>query len=565
MGYIDGPAVDWRNKILKTLRPERDIPACFGWWDFSTVSGADGDGIRVVRDRSGFNNDAIMQIVANRPTLKLNQKNGLSIARYTATKVLATSGTTWKQPAKAQPISYVALAKTSDVSTVAKTIIQSTGGTFTGLGIYGSTALTGVAYPFAGAAGIGSGAPITDGNWHVIIAVLGANSTSVFVDGYLVASANTQSQGTNTATGALWIGSTSSTGGFTGDLAEVMAFNTELTLAQVKSVTDYLNVKWALGLTVPAAESVTWYDANDSTGQSVRYFVPNQLGATAPLVVFNHQQGGTNALTPGAAAWYNIVHALVEAGYIVAMPTNHGTDGWTSDLSSQDGANVVTYVEANIVPVDRIVVVGMSMGGGLAAQQAKDGKYGTKLKGVYIVDGGLNLGELNKVLPTSIGPAFSVVTGTNTVAITAGATSFTSSVSFAAGTKVLVDRGANPEIVTVAPAGPTGAGPYVIPITGTFSFAHAVSKDVSDYPTKTAGHDPVLYTAGQLPTGKRWRFVASPIDTLAVKTLNVDIFKPVVDTLASPLESDVVTHPTTHLGVGAWIPQDVVAFANRSV
>lgn len=564
MGLTDPPVLDWRGKPLIGFRPERDIPGCYGAWDFSTIPGNDGDRIRIVKDNSGNNADAIMQITANRPTLKTAGPTGQKIGRFAVTQLVATSGTTWRNAAKSQPLTYVAVCKTSDISTVAKTIVQTVGGTFTGLGIYSSATLAGVPYGFAGAAGIGSGQPITDGTWHVIIATMSATGGGVWVDGYLVATTNVQTHGTNTANGAIWIGTTSSTGGFTGDMAEVMAFNSELTLDQIRNLTVYFNNKWSLGLTVPKQESVTWYDATDSGGQSNRLFVPNDISATMPLVIFNHQQGGTTALTPGAAPWYNPIHALVNAGYIVSVNNNHGTDSWTSDAASLDGANALAYVEANIATVSRVIVMGMSMGGGLSCQQVKDNRFGTKIKGVYIVDGGLSMRVMYNILNTSVQGAFGIIISTTAAAITVGASSFSSTVTWAAGTKLLIDRaGTTPEVVTVAPAGPTGSGPFTIPITTTFAAAHTSGINVSDYPTKTAGHDPVLYQAGDLPTGKRWRFVASNTDASAVKTQNVDVFKPVVDSIASPAESAVVMHPDGHLAVGAWIPQDVVAFADR--
>ena len=122
----------------------------------------------------------------------------------------------------------------------------------------------------------------------------------------------------------------------------------------------------------------------------------------------------------------------------------------------------------------------------------------------------------------SINTAYALTSGTLSAATIVGTNALSSTVSFAAGTVILVDYanagGSNYEQVTVA-AGGTGSGPYTIPLTTALTKAHASGTNISDYPTKTSGHDPAL-KAGSVFRGLPLLVIAATDDTTVPSSTN---------------------------------------------
>jgi len=111
---------------------------------------------------------------------------------------------------------------------------------------------------------------------------------------------------------------------------------------------------------------------------------------------------------------------------------------------------------------------------------------------------------------------------------------------------------------------PTGSGPYTLPIT-TATAIHTSGDQVSDYPTKTAGHDPMLKTANSL-AGPRWRFYPSPDDILVIKTLNSDLMAAKLATATTPPAEYVEqVHVGVHLSNFACQPADLMQFIARCI
>lgn len=179
-------------------------------------------------------------------------------------------------------------------------------------------------------------------------------------------------------------------------------------------------------MTFATQETVIWRDVTDTGGQALRvFYCPTLLKASMPLVIDNHQQGGTTAVGPGFYA-YTACHALANAGFAVVVPNNHGIDSWSNDAACTDQANARAWVNTNLATVTATVLIGQSMGGPLSVIAAKEARV-TNLKGVYLVDPAVNLqwmyanaysGSINTAF--TIAAAANIPAGKDPVTLTAG-------------------------------------------------------------------------------------------------------------------------------------------------
>lgn len=547
-------------------------PVC--WYDASRLTGANGSAVRFVPDRAGRSND-LVGASGTSPTLVTNALNGKSVLNFAvgAGQFLSSSpSSTWQQPAQAQPIALVAVVKFSSSSAIVvgqRGVIGTTGAI---LGI--AAASTNVLYAYAGAALFLSGQSLADDTWHIIVVSLTPQGGSMYLDGVLVGVAeSTTPFGTGGATTSVTLGKTGQN--LDGQIAEAGILSGYLTHKDIADITASLSAKW--GIACPATPgNVTIHDITDANGQAVRlYYSPDKLNGVAhpPLVIWNHQVSSAQLYGPtfvGSPIYYTI-HDLARAGYVVAAPNNHGLSNWSQASSVADGPAAETAA-AGVIGVSsfsRIVLVGMSMGGGLATVQAKRATFSAPLKGVYTIDGAVSLwgayNHTSQAYRPSIDTAFSINAGTLSAASSVGATSVSSSVSFASGTKIVIGAGtANAETVTTTGA-PTGAGPYAIPVPA-LANTHASAAPISDYPTKTSGYDAGAWLGTDVPSGLRWRLMASPNDASAIKAQQADVLVGILNTASpAPVEVSTVAHADGHLGVGAFYPADVISFVNRCI
>lgn len=326
-----------------------------------------------------------------------------------------------------------------------------------------------------------------------------------------------------------------------------------------------------MSLTVPTQRSALFADITDVNAQAIRLLFAPDI-ASPPAVLVNHFFGASQAVQPGAppaaASMWAMLQELVNAGYVVINPINNG-DAWTDDAATADGPHAETAALSylGLSGFSRLVVLGISMGGGLSVQQAKNATFTSPLKGIYMLDPGINLrwlygfGALVSTVRPSIDTAFGITQAGITAAMSVGATTVPTAGSYpTVGTQLLLGIGtANEEIVTTTAAS-TGTS---VAVTATGK-THASGDRVSDFPAKTSGHDPALLTAAQIPTGLRWRFVASSSDTTADKTQNTDPFRATLAAMTPPpLEYALDLHGDGHIGRGAYWSRDAVEFANR--
>lgn len=295
--------------------------------------------------------------------------------------------------------------------------------------------------------------------------------------------------------------------------------------------------------------------------QALRIWVPRDAdGVTArPLVIWSHPQGANEQIAPGYFA-YPLVHAWVNAGYLVVASNNHGIDSWTSANAESDLLNAYTYVNSNINPVSKVALVGASMGAGVSAIAVANASVPT-LKGAALLDPAVNLSVMyaNATYTASITTGFGITAGTLSGAMAStGLTSVPTTASFPTiGTVLRIgNTTANVEDVTT-----TGASNGTsVAVTAT-AFTHLSGAQVSNYPTKALNRDPVLRTAASY-NGKRWLIISGASDVTAPPAANANVLTALINT-GSPTEMTALTHPGAHLPNAVSMPRTTLAFLAR--
>jgi len=385
---------------LDSFDPRRDVRGLLGWWDASTLTGTNGSPVLTWPDSSGLRNDAAASSAATAPTLNATGHNGHPTLAFTSTQMLTAQSfaNRWDLPAVAQPVTMFAVVKASSTgpTNAARAIAASaTSGGQAGLyiGSAQSLAISGANGSYGSSHG---GRTLNDDTWHVVTGRLGANvGTNGFgetlVDGYMTAVAVTSDHGTNPIGAQLNIGAV---GGsyfpLVGEIAEILIYSGAINDREIDRVNAYLSTKWGTPAT-PQHHGVVSQDITDANGQAIRlFYAPAKRAASMPLVIDNHQQSGTDAIVPGYYA-YPMIYELANAGFVVAVPTNHGTDSWSNDSACGDQTAARTAAATTLgITVSATVLVGQSMGGCLSVIAAKETRL-PDLKGVYLVDAAVNL------------------------------------------------------------------------------------------------------------------------------------------------------------------------------
>lgn len=295
----------------------------------------------------------------------------------------------------------------------------------------------------------------------------------------------------------------------------------------------------------------------DSGGQAIRWWSPplDALGASSPVVLWSHPQGQNEQLSPSYFG-YPFIHACIQEGWRVAATNQHGVNSSGAAPAVADLTNLHAYMNARH-PVSKVILLGGSMGG-LATANAVSHTSVPNVVGAAVLDGVFDLAAFyaDPTYKGTVVTGFGLAEGTLSGATTIGATSLPTTASYpTTGTQLLVGAGtANVETVTTTGAS-TGTA---VPVTATTK-THASADAVSDYPTKTAGYNPML-TAASAFTGIRWRFWASSADTtVPIGTHST----PFAARISAAPEAAVQSHTGGHLAnTGVW-PDDLVAFIKR--
>lgn len=544
MGILDAPIA---TKLSQSPLVAAQGISLLGWWDADDIPGADGAAVRQWPDRSGNGNDLIQATVANQPTLKTSQVNGHSCIRTGATGYM--DRTTSLFGPFSQPYFMIAVGKTGVVA--GGRTYAAGGGSVTLLqGDSSRKSLT-----INAGSNIRCGQPLDDSAWHI---VAGRYETSGFgyVDGVLVGAGT--AIGANTLSG-IGIGGLQGAGTnpLNGDLACVLVYAGRPSKTQLQQIFTYLANRYSITLGTPDTAFV-YEDTTSSNGQNVRIFTPSGFALTStPLIIWCHPASQTEQASIGNDG-YVLLQACLNEGWPVIGSRMH-SNSWGNTNSLDDILDAYNKMAARYT-ITKVVLIGASMGALTAALAIPDNRI-ANLKGVITLDGVLDLSTLysNATYTTQIDTAYGITRGTISATMgSTGVTSVPTTSSFPTiGTLLMLGNGtANVETVTTTGAS-SGTAVAVTATTKT----HASADQVSDYPTKIVGHNPILLSAGSF-TGVRWRFYASSADTTVPKTSNADAFATLV---AAAPEAVVVAQTDNHLDHAHEVPADAVAFIRRAI
>ena len=233
-----------------------DIDGLQLWIDFSDIttlyqdSGkltpvtSDGDVIGAAEDKSGQGNDVTQVTTGNKPTYKTGIKNELSVSRYDGSDdYLSEALLAFMQTNNSHTV-FVVVAVTAHPAD-AVIIINGSGTSDRFCMRTETSAPARIGY----AAYDGSNGPgesyAYDANFHVTAGVY--EHTTPTVDGYNNGSDMTlASPATKTPSNRFDIGGTGATNSLSGDVCEIIGYDSALSDENRQSVETYLNNKWAV-------------------------------------------------------------------------------------------------------------------------------------------------------------------------------------------------------------------------------------------------------------------------------------------------------------------------------
>lgn len=455
MGYMR----DFRNRRLDSFDARRDLPRVLLDLDASTLTGTDGSNVYTWPDQSGGARD-VKSYSGTPPTLTTIAGQRAVHFGTGAALMRREFGLGLGEPAAyAQPNTFICVVRASSLITAQRALVG--GGASANRNSLLLFTTDQVPYVYAGVAGPQGGRKIADDQWHVVVAIFGTASASVYVDGWLWVATNTNA-GTE-ALQQIGIGCTVSPSQVPGntvenaDYRQVIVCNAELSPGQVLAATAALTAKWGTGQTLPAAQGVASHTVTtDSAGQAIRVWLPRNTSASGnTLVLWSHPHSQNEQVAPGYFA-YPLFQAAVNEGWICAASNMHG-DQWGNATAQTDLLNLYNYVHSRW-PVGKVILVGGSMGG-LATANAVAADTVPNVVGAATLDGVLSLSSIhaNSTYTTSVRTAY------------------------------------------------------------------GIAADGSDYGAKTAGFDPML-TAASAFTDTRWRFYGGDADVTVPPASHMDPF-----------------------------------------
>lgn len=224
-----------------------DIGGCLVWLDASRIVGlSDGDPVATWVDSSGNSKDATQATGTKQPSYQTNEKNSLPVVRFDGGDGLATPNIT------IGPRTIFAVYKATGAGFIYEISTDSNGGnggylyTETGNSIFVTRGGTGSGKNYMPAVSR------ADGTWRYVSHVFDGTDAShvLFENGVstaLAAGSASGNPGTATISQPVYVGSRGAAAVFlTGDIAELIIYNTALSTADRQTVEAYLAAKWAI-------------------------------------------------------------------------------------------------------------------------------------------------------------------------------------------------------------------------------------------------------------------------------------------------------------------------------
>ena len=239
LNFVAGPTgfvlfLEEINRDYGTFSP-LNIPQCKLWYDASQLTGLiDGDQIATWTDKSGNGFDATQGVAANRPLYKTGILNGYPVARFDGTDTMAEAG-------YAIPVGstvFVVTTRTGGAGLERHAISSTTGGKEKGLGA--SAANNWMCSTDAVPTVITDGAVVA-GAWKLLCSRDAAAYCEFFING-----ASIGSSALVAAYDLLGIGTWGTGNEWIGDIAEIIVYGSNLSVAQRQQVESHLRAKYNL-------------------------------------------------------------------------------------------------------------------------------------------------------------------------------------------------------------------------------------------------------------------------------------------------------------------------------
>lgn len=219
-----------------------------------------------------------------------------------------------------------------------------------------------------------------------------------------------------------------------------------------------------------------------------------------PLIICFHGNGTDENFCAEDSNMTKIRTPMLTAGAIilgVSYVSNHGTWGQQASLDAYYAA--YSYVKSHYA-IGPVAILANSMGGiesllFLADRRVSGITAWVGTSPTYSLWSAYANQSFGPFLST-INTAYGITSTTLTASASAGATTISANNTYPAGTVLAIGAAqgiAAAELDTVASV--SGTGPFTITLSNPLTLAHSSGDSVSDYGTKTAGHDPALYPA----------------------------------------------------------------------
>lgn len=400
---------DFKGERLDDFEPGRDLPRVILNLDASTLTGADGAALPTWPDLSGGGRDVKAYTNAAPTMATIGGKRAVHFGTG-AGLIRREFGSGLGEPnLYAQPNTYICVVRAASAVTAQRALMGSTSTTNrNSLLLFLDSQ---VPYLYAGS-GLQGGRGLNDDQFHVIVAVFGATSCAVYVDGWLWTCLTTQA-GTE-AIGQIAVGCTASATQVAAntvenaDYRQVIVCNQELSPRQILAATEALTEKWETGQTLPQGQGVASYQtATDSAGIAIRVWLPSEVKTSGnTLVIWSHHHSGSELISPANYS-YPYAHTSVNEGWIFAASNMHG-DQWGNATAQTDLLNLYNYVNTRW-PVSKVILMGSSMGG-LATANAISHDTVPNVVGAVTHDGVLSLSSIyaNASYTASIKTAYGI-------------------------------------------------------------------------------------------------------------------------------------------------------------
>lgn len=234
-----------------------DITGCLQWLDFSdanymftdagtTKVSSDGDAIYQVNDKSGNNNHATQSTAGSRPLYKTGIKNSLPVARFDGTDDFLDV------PELIEQTLWTLFVVYKGVNTLVASARQTTAPPAYGVG-YGAGIMAGdKSYLWSGTGNSGvrvTASGVDYSNFNITVGRLKDGDSALYCNG-VSKGTSTQTpapyKGYNAVIGMMRGNNSEFTRPFTGDMAEIIWYDSSLSDTDRQSVETYLNNKWAI-------------------------------------------------------------------------------------------------------------------------------------------------------------------------------------------------------------------------------------------------------------------------------------------------------------------------------